>query len=96
MQTANQVIAFYRNAGGQTSTVAYQTLPPSAAPAPAAAPAPVVVTAPPTVVYQTAPRVVYYDYPGYYYPRMWYPPVSFSFGVGYSRGYYHGGHRHRR
>ena len=111
VQTANQVVAFYRNSSGQTSTVAYQSLPPAgAAPAPSLAPqvvvtspapAPqVVVTAPPpTVVYQTAPRVVYYDYPAYYYPRTYYPPVSFSFGLGYNRGFYHGGHGrhyHRR
>lgn len=94
VQTANQVIAFYRNGSGQTTTVAYQALPPSGSPAPA--PAPVVVTAPPpTVVYQTAPRVVYYDdyYPTYYAPRYWYPPVSLSFGFGYRS--FHGGHGRR-
>jgi hypothetical protein len=96
VQTNNQIIAFYRQANGQQTTVAYQTLPPSAASAPAlvAAPAPVVVTAPPTVVYESAPRVVYYDD---YYPRVWYPPISLSFGFGYRsfRGGYYGGHRWR-
>lgn len=97
VQTAGQVIVFYRNASGQPLTVAYQSLPPSGA-VPAAAPvvtnpAPVVVTAPPTVVYETAPRVIYYDYPRYYYARPWYPPVSFSFGVGY-RSHHGGGFRH--
>jgi hypothetical protein len=100
VQTANQVIAFYRTANGQATTVAYQSLPPSGTAAPAAAttttaaPA-VVVTSPPptTVVYETAPRVVYYnDYPRYYYPRVWYPPVSLSFGFGYRS--HHGGFHH--
>lgn len=115
VQTAHQVVAFYRHANGQTSTVAYQSLPPTGAttapvaaapqvvvtsPAPAVAPQVVVTAPPPTVVYQTAPRVMYYDYPTYYYPRTYYPPVSFSFGLGYNRGFYHGGHgrhhyRHR-
>ena len=62
------------------------------------APAPVVVTAPPQVTYVQSPRVVYYDdyYPGYYAPRVWYPPISFSLGFGYRGGFYHGGHRHGR
>jgi hypothetical protein len=101
VQTGTQVIAFYRTPNGQSTTVAYQSLPP-AGPAPAANPAPaparVVVTAPPPVVYETVPRVVYYDdyYPSYYYPRVWYPPVSLSFGFGYHsfRGGYHGGYHH--
>lgn len=103
VQTATQVVAFYRNAAGQTITVAYQSLPPSAAattPAPAVAatsPAPVVVNvAPPPAVYETAPRVIYYDYPDYYYyPRGYYPPVSFGFGFGY-RSFYGGHFGHRR
>jgi hypothetical protein len=109
VQTATQVIAFYRNASGQPVTVAYQSLPPSGTvPTPTAAPAPVVVTSPPpTIVYETAPRVIYYDYPVYpayypYYPRVWYPPVSFSFGFGYHsfhgggyRGHHGGFHGHR-
>jgi hypothetical protein len=105
VQTSNQVIAFYRNANGQTSNVAYQSLPPAGAPAATTpnvvvtSPPPTVVTSPPpSVIYETAPRVVYYDYPSYYYPRVWYPPVSFSFGLGYHRGYYggsRGGYRHR-
>lgn len=107
VQTSTQVIAFYRNASGQATTVAYQSLPPAvapAAPAPAAQPAVVVTSPPRTVVYETAPRVVYYNDP-YYYPRVWYPPVSFNFGIGYRsfhghghhfhRGHFHGGHRHR-
>lgn len=109
VQTAGQVIVFYRNASGQASTVAYQSLPPSGtAPATAAAvtttatvatpattaPRVVVVSQPQTVVYETAPRVVYYDdYPRYYYPRYYYPPVSLSFGFGY-RSYHGGGHHH--
>lgn len=100
VQTSGQIIAFYRNANGQATTVAYQSLPPSAAPvaAPAtSAPARVVVVSPPpqTVVYETVPRVIYYqDYPRYYYPPVYYPPVSFSFGLGY-RSYHGGGHFHR-
>lgn len=96
VQTGTQLIAFYRNASGQATTVAYQTLPPSAV-----ATAPVVTApAPTTVVYAPAPRVIYYEDP-YYYPRVWYPPVSLSFGFGYrggyyGGGYYGGGHRHRR
>jgi hypothetical protein len=109
VQTSTQVIAFYRNASGQATTVAYQSLPPAvapAAPAPTAPPAVVVTSPPRTVVYETAPRVVYYNDP-YYYPRVWYPPVSLNFGFGYRsfhghghghhfhRGHFHGGHRHR-
>ena len=96
VQTQNQVVAFYRNASGQTSNVAYQSLlPAGTAAAPAATPHVVVTSPPPTVVYQPAPpRVVYYDYPSYYYSRPWYPPVSFSFGLGYHRGYHHHGGRH--
>lgn len=97
VQTSTQVVAFYRNASGQATTVAYQSLPPAAAaPAPAPAPNVVVTSPPPTVVYETAPRVIYYDSPGYYYPRVWYPPVSFNFGFGYHQGYHGGGHFHRR
>ena len=98
VQTSNQVIAFYRNANGQTTTVAYQTLPPTGV---TQTPAPTVVTSPPpTIVYETAPRVVYHEdypayYPSYYYPRYWYPPISLSFGFGFGHGYYHGGYRHR-
>ena len=106
VQTANQVIAFYRNASGQPTTVAYQSLPPTGTPAPApaatvvtptATPA-VVVTSPPpaTVVYETAPRVIYHDYPRYYYPRVWYPSVSFGFGYRSYHGGFHGHHPHHR
>lgn len=106
-QTELQVIAFYRSASGQPITVAYQTLPPAAVvQAPTPAPAPVVVNTSPavvhtapqtTVVYESAPRVIYYDTPRYYYhyPRTYYPPVSLSFGFGYRGGYYgHGNHGH--
>lgn len=96
VQSANQVVAAYRNPSGQLFTVSYQTLPPSGtAPAPAvvpANPAPAVVhVAPPPAVYETAPRVIYYDDPDYYYyPRYYYPPVSIGFGFGYRS--FHGGH----
>jgi len=101
-QTNLQIIAFYRNSSGQPITVAYQTLPPAGVvQTPAAAPAPVVINpAPPTtVVYESAPRVIYYDTPRTYYPRAYYPPVSLSFGFGYRGGYYghgHHGHGHYR
>jgi hypothetical protein len=107
VQTSNQVIAFYRTGSGQAMNVAYQSLPPAgsavATPTPAPAvvvtsPPPTVVAAPPrTVVYEPAPRVIYYDYPSYYYPRVWYPPVSFNVGFGYHR-FHHGGgfHHHSR
>lgn len=104
-QTGLQVIAFYRNASGQPITVAYQTLPPAGVgQAQTPAPAPVVVNTSPavvntapqtTVVYESAPRVIYYDTPRYYYPHAYYPPVSLSFGFGYRGGYYgHGHHGH--
>ncbi len=94
VQTAHQTIAFYRTAQGQATTVAYQTLPPGTGVAAPSAPPPTVVMAQPapTVVYRTAPRVVYYDSPSYYYPQVWYPPVSLSFGIGYRGGFHHGGH----
>jgi hypothetical protein len=92
-QTANQVTAIYRNANGELTTVAYQLLPTSGAPATVAVPSPA-----PTVVYQQAPSVVYYrtyDRPyDPYWPR-YYPPVSLSLGFGYGWG--GGGHyRHWR
>lgn len=96
VQSANQVVAAYRNVSGQLFTVAYQTLPPSGAASGAtvvlASPDPAVVhVAPPPAVYETAPRVIYYDAPDYYYyPRYYYPPVSFGFGFGYRS--FHGGH----
>lgn len=97
-QTGLQVIVFYRNASGQPITVAYQTLPPAGVvQAPTPAPAPVVVNTAPqtTIVYESAPRVIYYDTPRYYYPPAYYPPVSLSFGFGYRGGYYgHGHHGH--
>jgi hypothetical protein len=97
VQTSNQVIAFYRTPSGQATTVAYQSLPPGGTVA-APTPAVVVTSLPRTVVYETAPRVVYYDHPDYYYPRVWYPPVSLSFGFGYRSFYggnFHRGHIHR-
>lgn len=91
-QSATQVTVVYRSASGQTNTVAYQLLPTATAPTTT-----VVVQNPaPTVVYETSPRVVYYDrYDPYYYPRYYYPPVSLSLGFGYYRGWgggYHGGY----
>ena len=77
-QTATEVVATYRNTAGQLTVVAYRVMPPNAASAPAPA------------MYETSPRVVYYDYPDYYYPR------SFV-GVGFGRHGFRGGHfRHRR
>lgn len=105
-QTAARVTAVYKNAAGQTTTVAYLLLP-GASVATAGAPAPagtvaVPATPAPTVVYYTpAPRVVYYDdyAPAYYYgyPRYWGPPISIGLGFGYRgggyyRGGFHGGH----
>ena len=103
-QTNAQITVVYRNANGQTNTVAYLLLPaagtagivanPVATPS---TPPPTAVYAPtsPTVVYEPAPQSVYYDYygPGYY-PYYWYPPVSFRVGLGF--GYhsgFHGGFR---
>ena len=98
-QGANQVVATYRYANGQTSTVVYQALPPAGAPA-ATVQTQVVQAPPPAVVYEQAPRTVYveeYYGPRYYpYPYAYYPPVSLSFGFGYRGGYYggyHGGYR---
>ena len=53
-QSATQIVAVYRNASGQTNTVAYQTLPPTTAVTAAT------TSQPPTVIYEPAPRVVYY------------------------------------
>ncbi|HVU36088.1 MAG TPA: hypothetical protein VHE61_21785 [Opitutaceae bacterium] len=86
-QTATQVTAIYRNAGGEITTVAYQLLPTAAT----ATTTTVVVPSPaPTVIYDSRPRVVYYDRYDPWYPNYWYPPVSLSFGF----GYYHGGWGH--
>lgn len=97
VRTQNQIIAFYRTSAGQTTTVAYQTLAPGAGAAPGAA----TVPARPAVVYQAAPRAIYYEsptayYPRYDYPRYWYPPLSLHFGFGYRGGHYHRGHHWRR
>lgn len=87
-QTANQVTVVYRNNAGQVNTVAYQLLPTGANTTTT-----VVVPSPaPTVVYQTAPSVVYYDTYGPYWPRYYYPPVSVSLGFGYYHGWGHGGY----
>jgi hypothetical protein len=95
-QSANQIVAVYKTSSGQTNTVAYQTLPPAGVATPTT-PAPnyTVTAPPPTVVYeQPAPRVVYYDDDPFYYPRIWYPPVSVRLGFGF--GHFHGGfHRWR-
>ncbi len=81
--TATQVTVVYQAADGSTNTVAYQSL---QAAAPTVAP-------PPAVVYEPAPRVVYYDSPYYYgAPFYWYPPVSLRLGFGYRYG---GGFHHR-
>jgi len=86
-QTASQVTVIYRNNAGQLNTVAYQLLPTNGAPATTVvAPSPA-----PTVVYQSAPSVVYYESYGPYWPRYYYPPVSLSLGFGYYRGWGRGG-----
>jgi hypothetical protein len=104
-QSSAQISVTYKYANGQTNTVAYQLLP--TANPPVQPQTTVVHTSPaPAVVYAPPPRVVYYEepiyYPRYYYP--YYPPVSFSLGFGYSRGFggfghghrHHGGFHHRR
>lgn len=94
-QTPTQVTAIFRQGSGQLNTVIYQLLPTAGStPAPTA----VIPAQPPaTVVYETAPRVIYYDYDPYYYPRYWYPPVSLNFGFGYrSGGFHRHGHGWRR
>lgn len=93
-ETGAQVVVVYKYGNGQTNTVAYQLLPTSTAPV-ATTTTTVVTPAPaPTVVYQTAPSVVYYEtYRPYYYPRYYAPPVSLHLGFGYS--HFHGGGRHR-
>ena len=92
-QTATQILAVYRSSNGQLNTVAYQTLPPSGATTSASAPVVAMTSqqSAPTVVYDSAPRVVYYDsYDPFYYPRVYYPPVSLRLGFGFG---YHGGFR---
>lgn len=82
-QTSTQITAIYQDANGQRTTVAYQLLP-TATSAPSTT---VVVPSPaPRVVYRTSPRVIYYDDPfdDDYYPGYYYPPVSLSFGFGFS------------
>jgi hypothetical protein len=92
-QSATQIIAVYKYDNGQTNTVAYQTLPPSSS-------GTVVTAAPaPTVIYESSPRVVYYDdYDPFYYP-YWYSPVSVRLGIGFGHrgGFgYRGGFHHGR
>ena len=92
-QSATQIIAVYKYDNGQTNTVAYQTLPPSSS-------GTVVTAAPvPTVIYESAPRVVYYDnYDPFYYPYGYSPfSVRLGIGLGYRGGYgYRGGFHHGR
>jgi hypothetical protein len=93
-QTSTQITAVYRYANGQTNIVAYLLLPTAGT---AAIPVPAPSTPPPAVVYDTAPRVVYYDesygYGPAYYPYYWYPPVAFRVGLGFNYHYgYHGGY----
>lgn len=106
VQTTAQMTVVYRNASGQTNTVAYVLLPSSGGPTAQTA---TVVSAPatpaPQVVYAAAPttQVVYYTpapapapayyYDPFYYPSYysgWYAPVALSVGF----GYYSGGHYH--
>jgi hypothetical protein len=101
-QTDSKVTVVYKFSNGQTNTVAYQVLPTANAVPANGAPATagqtttrvVTTTPPPTIVYRTAPRVVYYDdpyYPYSYYPGYYWPPVSLSLGLGYV---WHGGHHY--
>jgi len=103
-QTAAQIIATYKAANGQLTTVSYQLLPNAATPAvgPAATTTTVVATTTPapTVVYaQPAPAYYPYVYADPYYPWGFYGPVAVSLGFGfygghgYHGGFYHGGHR---
>ena len=102
-QTSAQITVVYRYANGQTNTVAYLLLPTAGA---AANPVPSPSTPPPAVVYDTSPRIVYYDdYYGYgpaYNPYYWYPPVALRLGLGFNYNYgyrggfgggFHGGYR---
>ncbi len=106
VQTTSQMTVVYRNASGQTNTVAYVLLPSAGSPvaqtttvvsAPATPAPQVVYAAAPTtqVVYYTpapAPAPVYY-YDPFYYPSYysgWYAPVALS--VGFGLGYHSGGH----
>ena len=80
VQTTSQMTVVYRNASGQTNTVAYVLLPSAGS---TTAPATTTVSAPatpaPQVVYASAPatRVVYYApapaAPVYYYDPFYYP-----------------------
>ncbi len=91
-QSPSQITVVYKNAGGQTNTVAYLPLPSATG---ATATVVVPATPAPVVVYETAPRVVYYrDYygPSYSYPGYWYPPISIGLGFGFRSGGYHGGY----
>lgn len=94
-QTSSQITVVYKNANGQTNTVAYLLLPGTAVASTQGVAQP--TPAPAVVYYEPAPRVVYYDgySPGYYYsPSYWYPPVSIGLGFdfrGGGRGGFHGG-----
>ncbi len=106
VQTTSQMTVVYRNASGQTNTVAYVLLPSAGGPV---IPVPATVSAPatpaPQVVYAPAPttQVVYYApepapapvyyYDPFYYPSYyngWYAPVALS--VGFGIGYHSGWH----
>jgi hypothetical protein len=97
-QTSTQVTAVYRYTNGQINAVAYLLLPAAgAATSPVVTSVPTPSTPPPAVVYEAAPRGVYYDdsygYWPAYYPYYWYPPVSFRVGLGFNYHYgYHGGY----
>ena len=85
------------------ATYAAQPAAPAPAPAPALAPTVTYVQTQPTVTYvQTAPPVTYYYSNPYYYPSYaYYPPVSFSIGLGWGGGWrgescYRGGWRGHR
>ena len=88
-QSPTQIVAVYRYSNGQSNTVTYQTLPPSTSSTIVTPTSP-----PPVVVYNSAPRVVYYRG----YDPFWYPPISVrvGFGYGYGGGYgCYGGYGYR-
>jgi hypothetical protein len=97
-QTSTEVVAVYKDANGQITTVSYQILPAAeaaavtqaaAAPATGAAATTAVVPATTTVIYGS-PGYYYgpYGYYGGYYPWGWYAPIGIRVGFGF-----HGGRR---
>lgn len=90
IQSSSQITAVYRSSNGQVTTIAYQLLPTPGSTATTAT----VVTPAPTVIYQTAPRTIYYrSYdPFWDDDDYWYPPVSLSLGFGYYHGWGGGFH----